>query len=255
MTEVHELEDGTWEVRRDGEVLGTATLATNRRGTVVLQRLDVPAALAGEALDALRAAHREQGEDRWAVDVVPGDDALATAVADRGFQLAATQMLLDLSRPVGEPARVTLRPFTADELETYREYLVSGYAQDMVEGGMFTELTDSLAVSELSMQELLPDGVDTAGQHLWTAYDGEVPVGILWVFAEGDRGFIYDIEVREEQRRRGYGRELLDAAARAAIDLGARTLGLNVFGFNDAALAMYEKAGYVTTERSYRIAF
>jgi ribosomal protein S18 acetylase RimI-like enzyme len=73
------------------------------------------------------------------------------------------------------------------------------------------------------------------------------------VFVAGTHAFIYDIEVAEEQRRRGYGREILDAAARAAADLGARELGLNVFGFNEGARALYEKAGYATTQRTYRV--
>jgi ribosomal protein S18 acetylase RimI-like enzyme len=60
--------------------------------------------------------------------------------------------------------------------------------------------------------------------------------------------------VREEQRRRGYGRELLDAGSRAALALGATTLGLNVFGHNEGALALYERAGYATTEQTFRIA-
>ena len=105
--------------------------------------------------------------------------------------------------------------------------------------------------------DLLPDGVDTSGQHLWTAYDGQTRdqtvVGILWIAVEDRAAFIYDIEVREEQRRRGYGREVLDAGAVAAVELGARTLGLNVFGHNEGALALYERAGYDTTERTFRV--
>ena len=101
--------------------------------------------------------------------------------------------------------------------------------------------------------DLLPDGVDTSGQHLWAAYDGDTPVGILWIAVNGPKAFIYDIEVREDQRRRGYGREVLDAGGRAAVDLGATALGLNVFGHNDGALALYERAGYATTEQSFRI--
>ena len=46
---------------------------------------------------------------------------------------------------------------------------------------------------------------------------------------------------------------MLDAGAVAAVDLGARTLGLNVFGHNDGALALYERAGYDTTERTFRV--
>ena len=37
-------------------------------------------------------------------------------------------------------------------------------------------------------------------------------------------------------------------------DLGARELGLNVFGHNDGARTLYERAGYATTEQTYRLA-
>ena len=69
----------------------------------------------------------------------------------------------------------------------------------------------------------------------------------------GATGYIYDIEVHHDQRRRGYGREVLDAGARAAHDLGAAVLGLNVFGHNDGARALYERAGYATTEQRFRV--
>jgi hypothetical protein len=47
---------------------------------------------------------------------------------------------------------------------------------------------------------------------------------------------------------------MLSAGAVAAVELGARTLGLNVFGHNEGALALYQRAGYDTTERTFRIA-
>jgi ribosomal protein S18 acetylase RimI-like enzyme len=142
---------------------------------------------------------------------------------------------------------------SAEEFVVYRERLVTAYAQDLLDSGAFTDPALALEASEESTRDLLPHGLDSEGQHLWTPYDGDVPLGVLWLFVEGPHAFIYDIEVFEEQRRRGYGREVLDAAARAAVDLGANELGLNVFGFNEAARAMYEKAGYATTQRTYRI--
>ena len=68
------------------------------------------------------------------------------------------------------------------------------------------------------------------------------------------RVHLYDIEVRPEQRRRGYGGEILDAGARAAVELGAEVLGLNVFGHNHGARALYENAGYAVTEQTFRVA-
>jgi L-phenylalanine/L-methionine N-acetyltransferase len=51
--------------------------------------------------------------------------------------------------------------------------------------------------------------------------------------------------VAPEWRRRGAGRALLEAAERWARDTGVRKLELHVFPHNDAAIALYEQAGYV----------
>ena len=256
MSEVVELpgdeEETTWEVRRGGEAVGTARTRPRPSG-VMVSALDVPEDRAFDALEAMLAAVRDRGAPSLIVDVAPGDPVFETALRVRETVLVATQMRLDLSLPVSVPARVHLRPMPADEFAGYRDHLVTEYAQEMFDAGAFTDLTSALEASERSTGELLPDGPDTPGQHLWTAYDGDTPVAILWIHVDGPRGYIYDIEVRPEQRRRGYGREVLDAGARASRDLGAEGLGLNVFGHNDGARALYEQAGYATITRTYRI--
>jgi len=46
-------------------------------------------------------------------------------------------------------------------------------------------------------------------------------------------------------RRRGIGRALLEAAERWAAERGIRKLELHVFPHNEAAIALYERLGYV----------
>jgi ribosomal protein S18 acetylase RimI-like enzyme len=48
------------------------------------------------------------------------------------------------------------------------------------------------------------------------------------------------------QRRRGVGRALVDAAAEWARQLGAKRLDLDVTSNNEAAILLYERAGFVT---------
>ena len=220
----------------------------------MLLGLDVAPTDAAGALDALLVSLGELGHDSAVVDVPADDPLLEAALAGRPLQLQATQMLLDLAEVPTPPARVALRPMTGTEFESYRDQLITAYAQDMLDAGAFTDRDRALEASVASTEQLLPDGLDTPCQHLWTAYDGEALVAILWIAVDGPTAFIYDIEVHHDQRRRGYGREVLDAGARAAHDLGARQLGLNVFGHNDAARTLYERAGYATTERTYRLA-
>ena len=245
-------ETTTWEVRRDGRTLGTAVTGVRRSGPL-LTGLDVPRETASDALDALLEAVRDRGERSLVVDVRTGDSVLETALRGRDARLVATHMRLDLSQSVETPDRVQLLAMTRDEFAAYREHLVTSYAQDMVDAGAFDDLPTALTASERSTRELLPGGLESPGHHLWSAVDGDTVVGILWIHADGANAFIYDIEVREEQRRRGYGREILDAGAVAARALGAEVLGLNVFGNNEGARALYERAGYDTTERTFRV--
>ena len=248
-----EIRSQPWSVRRDGDEVGTAwTLA--RDDVRHLLDLDVPVGLAAQALDALREVLRSDDGRHLVVDVFSGDDVASAAIAGVDVPVQAAQMQLDVTAPVATPGRVELRPLTAAEFGTYREHLVTGYAQEMFEAGSYDDLPAALAASEQATADLLPQGPDTPRHHLWTAYDGDVPVAVLWVHEEGSFAYIYDIEVRPEHRRRGYGREVLDAGALAARDLGARVLGLNVFGHNEGARAMYEQAGYAVTELTYRIA-
>jgi len=59
--------------------------------------------------------------------------------------------------------------------------------------------------------------------------------------------FIYDFVIYEEFRRRGYGRQTLTALEEKAKELGLDTISLHVFGHNQAAIALYQQAGYETT--------
>ncbi len=240
---------------RDGDPLGTVgtawTHARDRRS--YLADLAVPVDRAAEALLAIAQELAAQGLEILILDV-PADDLVASAaIAGTRADLQGTQMQLDLETAIAAPPRVELRPMTETEFAAYRETLVTAYAQDLFDSGSFLDLESALRSSAAQTEELLPDGLASPGHHLWTAYDGDTPVGILWIHVDGPAAFIYDIEVHTEQRRRGYGREILDAGARAAADLEAEVLGLNVFGQNDGARALYEKAGYATTEQTYRI--
>ncbi len=75
-------------------------------------------------------------------------------------------------------------------------------------------------------------------------------VGVLWIgpFAEGsDAWWVWDVEIDERHRGAGHGRAAMQLAEEEAARHGAATLGLNVFGYNTAARALYESLGYETT--------
>ena len=59
--------------------------------------------------------------------------------------------------------------------------------------------------------------------------------------------FVYNVEVDEAQRRKGYGAAIMNAGARWSRDAGHPALGLNVFAHNPSARALYDKLGYRVT--------
>ena len=150
-----------------------------------------------------------------------------------------------------------LRLMTATEFESFRMRLVHDYAADHVRAGTWSiEEAETRAGEQTS--ELLPDGPDTDGMLLLTAEDEEgQPVGVLWLSLTHPQGatdtaWIYDIEVVAKRRGEGYGRALLCAAEHEVRRRGIGTLGLNVFGDNDAARTLYQSAGYEVVTQQMR---
>jgi ribosomal protein S18 acetylase RimI-like enzyme len=144
---------------------------------------------------------------------------------------------------------VRLRPMTSAEFDALRGPLLSGYSAAHVEAGTWTQdEAEERAAAQLA--ELLPAGVDTAGMLVLIGENsaGE-RVGHLWLAIDerpgaGTGAYIYDIEITADRRGQGYGRALLKAADAEATRHGATSIGLNVFGSNHVARALYESAGY-----------
>jgi ribosomal protein S18 acetylase RimI-like enzyme len=150
---------------------------------------------------------------------------------------------------------VELRPMTPEEYDRWRGPAVSDYAQAWVDSGILTP-DEAMKKAEKQFAELLPDGLDTPQQVFFTPVDGDEPVGMLWVhFDDGgeQRAFIYDIQVWEHLRRRGYGRAIIDALTEDARVRGARSIGLNVFGSNPGAKALYEQTGFEVTATQMKL--
>ena len=152
-----------------------------------------------------------------------------------------------------EPLR--LRPMTTVEFAAFRDRVSPAYAADKVRAGAWADdQAEALAASQTA--ELLPEGPDTPGMLLLTADDSTgQPVGLIWVALDRPRpgeAWIYYIEINPEQRGKGHGRALLQAAEQQAAAHGAAWIGLNVFGGNAVARNLYESSGYQVTEINMR---
>jgi ribosomal protein S18 acetylase RimI-like enzyme len=144
---------------------------------------------------------------------------------------------------------------TPPEFDVFRRRAIMEYAAEHVRAADWSpDRAEQLAEKETD--DLLPNGVDTPGMLLLVAENNSAEViGLVWVALERQEGpgaWIYDIEIVPEQRGRGYGRALLEAAEREVKRRGVQSLGLNVFGGNLVARGLYESSGYEITSIQMR---
>jgi len=132
----------------------------------------------------------------------------------------------------------------------WKEYSAQSYAKDKVASGQWPA-EGALERVHADMAQQLPDGLETPGHTIRHLVAGEERVGYVWWF-ERDRpggrvGYIFDIEIDEVHRRRGYGRRALDALVLDVGQRGVTRLDLHVFAENTGAIRLYESAGYQIT--------
>ena len=134
----------------------------------------------------------------------------------------------------------------------YREAAVSGYAADNVTSGRWPQ-EGALQRSYEDFDESIPQGLATPENYLYTIINNSTgaTVGIIWFAVVVKNGlktaFVYDVEVRLEFRRRGYGRAAFSALEPLVRALGLSRIGLHVFGNNPGAQALYHSLGYGVT--------
>jgi len=144
---------------------------------------------------------------------------------------------------------IRLVPMLESELDAYLEKSIPNYAAENVQAGYWSE-EEALERSRKAFNNLLPEGLKSKGQHLFQVEDAESNerVGIIWLNARTDiarpSGFIYDIEMDEKLRGKGYGKQTMLAIEEKARELGLKSIGLHVFAHNAVAKGLYEKIGY-----------
>jgi ribosomal protein S18 acetylase RimI-like enzyme len=135
---------------------------------------------------------------------------------------------------------------TQEEFVLYAPFLIEGYAAERARN-FNTPIDQERETATRQIAGLLPDGVNTLGHKLWFVVDdGNEVVGNLWVNVSEERAsaFIFDIEIREEHRGKGYARQALALLEDTLRMLGIRRLGLNVFDDNTVAQHLYRRQGF-----------
>lgn len=145
--------------------------------------------------------------------------------------------------------QVSLVSMNHYEYLAFIEMAIPAYAQANIDSGRW-DVSDALERARNSYNSLLPQGIETQENYIFIIKEtiSNEKVGHIWVKVEEavptKPAFIYDVEIYENYRRKGYGKSALQAIEKYVSTLGAKSLGLHVFSHNSAARALYESAGY-----------
>jgi ribosomal protein S18 acetylase RimI-like enzyme len=147
---------------------------------------------------------------------------------------------------------VELVPMEQEDFETYRERNIREYAAEHVKNGDWLP-EEALEKSRKEVQGLLPDGIKSKNQFIYSIFDDATnqKLGMLWVEVKMDtprrRAFMYDFIIEEQFRGKGYGKQALAALDQKLISMDSESVGLHVFAHNTVAQELYKKSGYQVT--------
>jgi ribosomal protein S18 acetylase RimI-like enzyme len=154
-------------------------------------------------------------------------------------------------------APVRFVPFTDADFLAWLTQAVPAFALANVEDGRWN-LAESIEKSKEAHAALLPQGLRTPRQFFMRlrAADSGADVGTLW-WAESDKGgrteaYVYNIEIDEAARRRGFARAALLELERVARERGVHHVSLHVFGHNHGARRLYDALGFEPTSITLR---
>lgn len=146
-------------------------------------------------------------------------------------------------------SEITYRPMTSEEFLGYREYSNNFRGLELATAFGHTQShAEKLANQELD--ECLPDGLSTPGNHLMCIeHHGAGVIGYLWygINAGENSAFIYDFQVIEQYRGKGYGRQVFAELEQTLVAEGVEQIELLVAYENKRAAHLYSELGFTPT--------
>ena len=137
---------------------------------------------------------------------------------------------------------VKLVPMEQENFKIFLERGIREYAEDHVRNGNWSA-EEALERSRKEFEQLLPDGVNSRDQFLYSIVDetDSIKIGLLWVQVKDQRAFIYDFFIDEAFRVKGYGKLALIALDKELMSRNVESVALHVFGDNVTAQELYKK--------------
>ncbi|QQE77091.1 N-acetyltransferase [Alicyclobacillus sp. SO9] len=145
---------------------------------------------------------------------------------------------------------VKLESMGHERYESWLKASVKHYAEEKVQAGNVSA-EEAMQVAEREFEQIMPEGLATLDTYLFNVKDEDCDqvVGSLWlkVRDEGKEMFIYGLEINEDARGKGYGKQTMQSLEAFVKQMGIPKISLHVFGYNEVAIKLYRSSGYVAT--------
>ena len=145
---------------------------------------------------------------------------------------------------------IKLHPMTKDQFNSFLKISIDNYAQEKIKAEDLS-IKDVYKIAHDSFDTLLPNGIKTDSQYLYTILWNNEEIGWFWfgkrVESKKEFGYIYDIYLYPENRGKGYGKPLMVAIENEIKARGFKTMRLQVFGHNTVAQKLYLNSGFHIT--------
>ncbi len=145
-----------------------------------------------------------------------------------------------------------LFPMTPDEYHHWFNRSQIAYVADKKRANDLTqEQAEKIAAQDFARN--LPDGLQSKDCYFYSLKKpNEIAVGFILLLVRGPendrRAFVGDVIIEEEHRGKGYGKLIMQLVEEEAKALGLNRIGLHVFGYNETAIQLYKKLGYLTSD-------
>ncbi|HEY3340708.1 MAG TPA: GNAT family N-acetyltransferase, partial [Anaerolineae bacterium] len=150
----------------------------------------------------------------------------------------------------------SIRRASADDID---DLCLLFHTLDRLHHEALPDVVNLAPLEEPIQRDYLLSTFDTEGAAMFVAEAAEKMLGAVLVLCRGTRdipvlvprrlAMIEKLIVRDDARRRGIGKALLQAAQQWAAEQGATQVELNVWEFNKEAIRFYQREGYETASR------
>ena len=145
---------------------------------------------------------------------------------------------------------IKLRDMTDAEYQEWLPRQTQSHADAKVKAGNW-DAEKALELARAQTAEVLPLGLKTPHHEIFVVESKGKAVGVVWfAIKESPRGpyaYLYDIEVDEAYRGKGFGSQAMSALEEKLKKRGIKSLLLHVFGYNQDALRLYQRLGFEIT--------